>query len=93
MPEEDDTPQTEFFRRYAQKLIQDARADSEMTYESLAKALHSYGVDIEPQVLNNRIVRGRFSFVFALQLLAALGIESIHIPDPPRGLKKPSRLF
>lgn len=31
----------------------------------------------------NRIDRGRFSFAFVLQFLAAMGVESLPVPKPP----------
>lgn len=36
---------------------------------------------METQTLINRINRGRFTFTFALQVLAALGVKSIPIPQ------------
>jgi hypothetical protein len=60
-------------------------------YRDLAERLRDYGVDINYQVLINRINRGSFSFTFALQLLAALGESHIVIPQVPVEYKKPSR--
>ena len=41
----------------------------------------AYGVKMETQALINRINRGRFTFTFALQVLAALGVKSIQVPQ------------
>lgn len=36
---------------------------------------------METQALINRINRGRFTFTFALQVLAALGVKSVQVPQ------------
>lgn len=52
----------------------------------LAKDLENYGEGINYRVLINRINRGSFSF--ALQILAALGVQQIEIKQPPPGISK-----
>ena len=85
------SPQDDFYRSYVRRLVKDTKADAAMTYEDLADALRKNGVHIDAQVLTNRINRGAFTLAFAFQLFAALGIDSIEIPGPPRGLKRIKR--
>ena len=54
-----------------------------MSYLELARRLKSHGVTIDEQVLINRINRGTYSFAFALQVLAALGVDSVKVPKLP----------
>jgi hypothetical protein len=88
-----DNPEEEFYRRYAMKLIRDAKAQQEQpfAYQDLAEKLPDYGVRTTHRVLINRLNREGFSFVFGLQLLAALGVKEIKIPQPPKGLKRTKR--
>jgi len=72
-----------YFEREARQIIKERRKLYEVSYKQLAKNLEEYGVFMEPQVLINRINKGKFSFTFALQVLAAIGVHSIKIPDYP----------
>jgi len=84
------SPLTAYYRTKALNMIRDAKDKQEMpfAYRDLAERLHEYGVQIDHQVLINRINRGSFSITFALQVLAALGETSIKIPQPPEELKR-----
>lgn len=46
-----------------------------LTYEHLAQRLQSMGVEESEASIRNKVSRGTFSFVFALQTFAALGAE------------------
>ena len=78
----------ELYAMHAKAFLMDSR---KMTYEQLAERLKDYGVTISTQALINKMNRGNFKFAFALQVLAAMGIESIQVPqitkskiqDPP----------
>ena len=72
-----------YYQKQAKKIIKEIRTDRGVSYKELALRLETYGVNIEPQVLTNRINNGNFSFVFALQVIAALGGEYIDIPEYP----------
>jgi hypothetical protein len=83
---------TAYYRREALKMIRDAkdrkdRRDEPYKYRDLADDLLQYGVDMEHQALINRLNRGTFSFAFGLQVLAALGVTHITIPQPPPELR------
>ena len=78
----------ELYVTRAKSLVKELREEKSVSYEQLAERLVSYGVRMETQALINRINRGRFTFAFALQVLAALGVRSIDIPQ--LGQKKPA---
>lgn len=72
-----------YYQKQAKKIIKDVRENLDVSYKDLSLRLEAYGVHIEPQVLINRINKGKFSFTFALQVLAALGYQYISIPEYP----------
>lgn len=74
----------EFYETRAKSLIKDLREEKNISYKDLARRLEAEGVLIDVQVLINRVNQGKFSFAFALQLLAAMGVESIEVPRAPR---------
>lgn len=78
----------ELYVARAKTLVKELREDKQVSYEELAKRLAAYGVRMETQALINRINRGSFTFAFALQVLAALGVKSIDIPQ--LGQRKPA---
>jgi hypothetical protein len=80
---------TAYYRREARKKIKDAkdRKAKPYAYRDLANDLLEYGVDIDHQVLINRVNNATFSFAFGLQVLAALGVTHITIPQPPPELR------
>lgn len=42
--------------------------------------MEGQGTPVDVQVLINRVNQGKFSFAFALQLLAAMGAEHVDVP-------------
>ncbi len=70
----------EFYEARAKSLIKDLREEKNISYKDLARRLEAEGVVMDVQVLINRVNKGRFSFAFALQLLAAMGAQSIDVP-------------
>ena len=72
----------EFYEGRAKSLIKDLREDKGLSYKELARRLESEGVHMDVQVLINRVNQGKYSFVFALQLLAAMGVETLDVPKP-----------
>lgn len=73
-----------FYETEARELIKRIRRDKGVPYWKLAESLSESGVDMDVQALINRVNRGNYSFAFALQLLAALGVETLEVPRPPR---------
>ncbi len=43
-------------------------------------------------MLINRVNQGKFSFSFALQLMSAMGVESLDVPKPMKGGSKKARV-
>lgn len=54
-----------------------------LSYKNLARLLEAQGTHVGVQVLINRVNQGKFSFAFALEVLAALGVERLEIARPP----------
>lgn len=75
------------YQQRVQALVQELRDERQLTYEKLAEVLQTMGAHIKPQVLANRINRGRFSAGFAFMLLEAMGTSHVQYPKPPARLK------
>lgn len=71
----------EFYEKQARDLIKHLREDNELTYAQLAERLRAHGAVLEERVLINKINRGRYSFAFALQVLAALDVVNLRVPN------------
>ena len=52
-----------------------------VTYEALAERLAEIGVADTAVNLRNKVARGRFSAVFLIQCLAAMGVHLLRIED------------
>jgi hypothetical protein len=48
-----------------------------LTYDDLAKRLNSMGLEESEASVRNKVSRGTFSFVFALQAFEAIGVQLI----------------
>ncbi|MBS4037724.1 MAG: helix-turn-helix transcriptional regulator [Hydrogenophaga sp.] len=70
----------DFFEARAKSIIKDLREEKGLSYKELARRLESQGMRIDVQVLINRVNQGKFSFAFALRLLAAMGAEHVDVP-------------
>jgi hypothetical protein len=81
----------DFYEARAKSIIKELRDETGLTYKELARRLEAEGVVIDPQVLINRVNQGKFSFAFALQLLAAMGQTSVAVPKRPRAEARPRR--
>ena len=77
----------EFYEARAKSLIKELREEKNISYRDLALRLQTVGVRLTEQSLINRINRGRFTFAFALQVLAAMDVQSVHVPRLPKPLK------
>ena len=56
-----------------------------ITYDQLAERLAGIGVDDSPVNIRNKVARGRFSAVFLMQCLSAIGARSLRIGDDHDG--------
>lgn len=70
-----------FYEKQARDLLKQFREDKQMTYAQLAERLQEHGVTLETRALINKINRGRFTFAFALQVLAALDVVHLRLPN------------
>ena len=80
----------EYYEARAKAIIKDLREEKHLSYKELATLLDMKREGSE-QVLINRINRGRFTFAFALQLLAAMDVQTLPIPRPPKPPTKPNK--
>jgi len=69
-----------FYDLRARSLIKELREGKQLSYKELARRLEAQGTVMDVQVLINRVNKGKFSFAFALQLLAAMGVDHIQVP-------------
>jgi hypothetical protein len=82
-----------FYEARAKSILKDLREEKQISYKDLARRLEAHGVVMDVQALINRVNKGKFSFTFALQVLAALGVEQLEIPrNQPSKLDKASAL-
>jgi hypothetical protein len=68
-------------------LVKELRDAQQLTWEALAAKLAKMGEPMKPQVLANKVNRGRFQAGFAVLILQALGTDTMHYPKPPNRLK------
>ena len=50
-----------------------------VTYDQLTEKLAAIGVQDTSVNIRNKVARGRFTAVFLMQVLTALGVESLHL--------------
>ncbi len=67
------------WKKEARVLVRAELARRDLSYKDLAKLLEGIGVSFEPKVLSNKISRGTFSFIFFLQCMHALEVESVNL--------------
>lgn len=65
----------------AKKLLKVELKKKDVTYELLAIKLKGIGVDETTENINNKINRGKFSAIFLLQCLAAIGATKIDLSE------------
>ena len=70
-----------FYEKQARDLIKRAREEKQLTYAQLAELLKAHGAVLEERALINKINRGRVTFAFALQVMAALDMEVLKLPN------------
>ena len=79
----------QFYEARAKSIVKEVRESKDISYKELARRLEATGVTVDVQVLINRINQGKFSFAFALQLLAVMGVEQLEIPKQQVPFKAP----
>jgi hypothetical protein len=63
------------WRNVAKGVLKAELKRQNLTYNDLADKLRSIGVDESEVTIRNKISRGAFTFVFALQAMEALGLQ------------------
>jgi len=69
------------WKKQARSLIKKKKKKRDIGYEHLSTELEKIGIVEKPPNLSNKINRGTFSFVFALQVFKALGIDYLNLKD------------
>jgi transcriptional regulator with XRE-family HTH domain len=72
-----------FYEARAKSTIKNIREQKQLSFKELARRLEAVGVQMSDQVLINRVNRGNYSFAFALQLLAVMGVDILEVPKLP----------
>lgn len=52
-----------------------------LSYAKLVEALRDIGIEETEAAIKNKVSRGRFSFVFFLQAMVAIGAEGMQVPS------------
>ena len=63
----------------AKRLLRTAMVQRGVTYEGLSERLAALGVQDSPVNLRNKVARGKFTAVFMLQCLEAVGCKSMRL--------------
>ncbi|MEN5053532.1 MULTISPECIES: DUF6471 domain-containing protein [Brevundimonas] len=89
------TPLTDAqWRDLAKGMLKAELKRQNLTYAELSDRLAALGVDESEASIRNKISRGSFSFVFALQATKAIGLDLIAFrPDVSYVVQSPSELF
>lgn len=66
----------------AKRLLRTAMVQRGITYEGLSERLAAIGVEDTPVNLRNKVARGKFTAVFMLQCLEAVGCMTMPLNDP-----------
>lgn len=67
------------WKKEARVLVRAELVRRDLSYKDFAILLEGIGVSFEPKALSNKISRGTFSFVFFLQCMHALEVESVNL--------------
>lgn len=70
-----------YWRASVKRLLRTEMVRRGLTYPELADAMLAIGVNQTVENLYNKISRGKFSAVFLLQALAAMGARSFPVPS------------
>lgn len=68
----------------AKRILKAELARAGVTYKVLALRLEGMGIEDSEAAIANRISRGKFSFSFFLQCMAAVGVVEVDLRDRSR---------
>jgi 3-mercaptopyruvate sulfurtransferase SseA len=66
---------------YLKGLLKAELSRRDISYQQLASLLREMGIEESPENITNKINRGRFSAIFFVQCLQAIGCKSIRLID------------
>lgn len=81
-----------FNEREAAVYLRAVMEQQKLTFKKLAKALGTYGVELSPSTLANRLARGQFSLAFFLICMRAAGLKSFRLQLGPVTAKELAEL-
>lgn len=67
---------------HAKRIVRTEMVRRGVSYEGLAERLAALGVHDTPVNMRNKIARGKFTAVFFLQCLEAVGCKTLALADP-----------
>jgi hypothetical protein len=70
---------TRDWQAQAKGLIRAELARRQLSYADLAERLDTLGIKENERNLSNKINRGTFTVVFLLQVMKAIGVQTIHL--------------
>ncbi|WP_086738092.1 DUF6471 domain-containing protein [Erythrobacter colymbi] len=73
------------WEQLARNLVRGQLMTRGMSYAALREALAKIGVEDTEGAIKSKMSRGRFTAVFFLQCMTAIGVEWLHIPGAPDG--------
>lgn len=73
----------EAWERQAKNLVRGELMKRGMSHQQLVHELALLGVTETVPNLRNKLSRGRFTIVWFLQIMAAIGVERLLLPQPP----------
>ena len=69
------------FKKEASKIIKIELTKKGLDYEQLAQKMKDIGIEETKANIANKLHRGTFSFVYALQIFKALGLKKLNLED------------
>ena len=66
---------------YLKGLLKAELSRRDVSYHDLATKLKAIGIDETPENLTNKINRGKFSGIFLVQCLEAIGCKTLRVSD------------
>ena len=73
------------WNKEAAQIVKAAKARHGKEWRDISEALETeLGVKLSADTLSNRVNKGAFSFVLALQILSVLGVTEVEIPKVDR---------
>lgn len=69
------------WEKTARGLLRAEMARQNISYKELSRRLETIGVIEKEKQLMNKVARGKFSFVFFLQCMYAMDVDSLWLPQ------------